>query len=65
MTLVRVPAYIGRSLGIGTHIIPESRLNRLVPHELLEMGGLFGDFRGWRVSTGVQVQEWGSAWLTA
>jgi len=27
--------------------------------------GLFGDFRGCRVSTGVQVQEWGSAWRTA
>ncbi|MBM4023309.1 MAG: hypothetical protein FJ284_13935 [Planctomycetes bacterium] len=26
---------------------------------------LFGDFRGCRVSTGVQVQEWGSAWRTA
>ena len=34
--LERLPADIGRSLGVGTDVVAERRLDRFVPHQLLE-----------------------------
>jgi hypothetical protein len=35
----RLPGRVARPFGLRSHIIPQGGLDRLVPHQLLEMGG--------------------------